>query len=150
MRSMKLLAPLLITLVACGGKPDAPTTPAAAEDEPAASDPALAACTAMLTRARGCDGYLPALVDMRIELDQPGGIAARAAEPGGRDALLAEAQTEWATDSTDANIQVSCTRLVADVPPEAVTEAERCNATASCDEFVPCSIALMRGVHGGR
>lgn len=148
MRSMKLLAPTLIALAACGGKADPATTPAATTDEPAAGDPALAACTAMLTHARGCDGYLPALVDMRIELDQPAGIAARAAEPGGRDEILAQAQTEWATDSTDANIQVSCTRLVADVPPEAVAEAERCNAMASCDEFVPCSIALMRNVHG--
>ena len=147
------LALSLATLAACGGTPASSTTPTGDEagkaDGPS-GDTALAACTAMMTRARTCDGYLPALVDMRIELDQPAGIAAQAAEAGGRDKLIAEAQTEWATDSTDENIGVACTQLAAGVDDAMVAEAERCNSLASCDEFVPCTVALMRTVHGGK
>ena len=89
------------------------------------------------------------LVDMRIELDQPAGIAAQAAEEGGRDKLRAEAEAEWAVDSTDENIGVACARLTAHVDAAMIDQAAACNASASCEEFVPCTISLMRVVHGG-
>src|SRR4051812_46532000 len=53
-------------------------------------------CVAMLERARTCtDDYLAMLVDVRVRLDHPAGIAAMDRDRG-RKSLLAEAHEEWA------------------------------------------------------
>jgi hypothetical protein len=148
-----ILSSLLLALVAgvaaCGGA-DAPasagtTTATQPEPEPAATP--RDTCVATFERQRECtDIYLPALVDARIANDVPAGIAAEAAEPGGRDALVATAQAEWANDSTDASISATCDGVLAEMPPEHVEamvgQASQCLAAEGCQAFVDCVIPM--------
>src|SRR5690606_8363595 len=125
-----ILSSLLLALVAgaaaCGGadKPASSSTTAGPQGNPAATDPSPRdTCVALFERQRECtDLYLPALVDARVENDIPAGIAAKAAEPGGRDEIMATAQTEWANDSTDASIGATCDSALAKMPPEHVEQ----------------------------
>lgn len=144
-----ILSSVLLALAACGGA-DAPapsgTTPTA-QAQPATAGTPRDACVAMFERQRACtDIYLPALVDARIANDLPAGIAARAAEPGGRDALVATARSEWANDSTDASISATCDTILAKMPPEQAEgmtgQANQCLATDACQAFVDCVIPM--------
>jgi hypothetical protein len=148
-----ILSSLLLALVAgaaaCGGA-DAParsgTTPTT-EAQPATAGTPRAACVAMFERQRACtDIYLPALVDARIANDRPAGIAAEAAKPGGRDAMIATARTEWANDSTDASISATCDNVLAKMPPEQAEgmagQANQCLAADACQAFVDCVIPM--------
>lgn len=150
-----ILSSLLLALVAgaaaCGGadKPaTSDTTAAGAQGNPAAASATPRdTCVAMFERQRECtDLYLPALVDARIANDIPAGIAAKAAEPGGRDALVSTAQTEWASDSTDASIGATCDGVLARMPPEQVEglmgQATQCLAADGCQAFVDCVIPM--------
>ena len=101
----KTLMSLAVLLAACGG-------PAAEEDstaaggetsgeETASAGSAHDVCVTAMTRERECqEAFLPALVALRVRLDQPAGIAERA-ESEGQEALMSEASTEYAADSTD-------------------------------------------------
>lgn len=148
-----ILSSVLLALVAgaaaCGGtsapaKADTTTTTQA---QPAPASTPRDTCVAMFVRQRECtDIYLPALVDARIANDLPAGIAARAAEPGGRDALMATAQTEWANDSTDASISATCDSVLARMPPEQAEgltgQANQCLTADACQAFVDCVIPM--------
>jgi hypothetical protein len=147
-----MLSSLLLALVAgaaaCGGsdKPAASDTTTTTQAQAAPATP-RDTCVAMFERQRACtDIYLPALVDARIANDRPAGIAARAAEPGGRDAMLATAQTEWANDSTDASISATCDDVLAKMPPEQsegmMGQANQCLAADGCQAFVDCVIPM--------
>jgi hypothetical protein len=153
--SRTILSSLLLAFVAgaaaCGGadKPaTAATTTTGAQGNPAATTGSPRdTCVATFTRQRECtDIYLPALVDARVANDLPAGIAAKAAEPGGRDEILATAQTEWATDSTDASIGATCDGVLARMPPEQVEgmtgQASQCLAAETCQAFVDCVIPM--------
>lgn len=137
------IAVLPLCSLACGAESPAETAPLQAPKAAASSGPDLAAsCQTSMVRARECtDEYLPALVDLRVRLDQPAGIA-QAAQSDGRDALLAQAREEWASDSTDQAIAATCERLAASVPPEdraqLASRVEACAAEASCADFVAC------------
>lgn len=148
-----ILSSLLLALVAgaaaCGGadKPATSSTAAGAQGNPAATPTPRDTCVALFERQRACtDIYLPALVDARIANDIPAGIAARAAEPGGRDELMSTAQSEWANDSTDASIGATCDDALAKMPPEQVEglagQANACLAAADCQAFVDCVIPM--------
>jgi hypothetical protein len=105
------------------------------------------ACVATFRRQRACgDVFLPALVDARIRLDRPAGIAAKA-QSDGRDALIAQARQEWAQDSTDPAIDATCDRMVGSVPPEAmqriVEQAQTCLAQSDCGGFVSCILPVI-------
>jgi hypothetical protein len=107
---------------------------------------------ATFERQRACtDQFIPALVDMRIRMDQPPGIAAKA-KSSGRDALIAEAKTEWAEDSKDENIAQACTQITTKTPPEklqqAVPQIKSCLAEAACDGFVSCLMPVIENMHG--
>jgi hypothetical protein len=103
-------------------------------------------CVAFFTRQRECRAeFVPALVDLRVRLDRPLGIAARV-ETEGRDAIVAEANTEYDGDSTDEAIAAQCQGIAA----EAAAEAESaqagfatCVEQADCASFVPCDLALL-------
>jgi len=144
-----ILSSLVLALAACGGA-DSPaesdTTPNTQPEAATAVTP-RDTCVALHERQRECtDVYLPALVDARIANDLPAGIAARAAEPGGRDALLATAEAEWADDSTDASISGTCDAMLAEMPPEQAEglagQATQCLATDACQAFVDCVIPM--------
>jgi hypothetical protein len=151
MRPIRLLSACLL-LAACGGAEPAPTT-ARATDQPSPevrssgqSDHDV--CVSLFQRQRACtDVYLPALVDVRIRHDVPPGIAASAAEPGGRDALIAQANAEWANDSTDPAIDATCNQLVASTPPDQLAgmreQATACIGAATCEAFVDCFLPVI-------
>lgn len=143
-----ILSSLLLALAACGGA-DAPATSGttATQAQPATAATPRDTCVAMFERQRACtDLYLPALVDARIANDIPAGIAARAAEPGGRDAMMTTARSEWANDSTDASISATCDDILAKMPPEQAEgmtgQANQCLATDACQAFVDCVIPM--------
>lgn len=142
-----VLASFLVLGSACGGKETPAESPQPPEDK-TASGPvdAQASCEAMFAKARECtDDYLPALVDLRISLDMPPGIA-QAAETEGRDALISTAREEWEADSQPANAAAMCQNIISKMPPEqSTTVAERTNACvseASCSGFVGCIMPL--------
>ncbi|MBP8808242.1 MAG: hypothetical protein KBG48_08690 [Kofleriaceae bacterium] len=150
MRSLLALALALApaALAACGGaeasSPQPTSTPAAAEGDAEA----VAACETFMARARDCtDDYIPALVDLRIELDLPTGIA-DFARTEGRDAVIAKAMEEWATDSQPAALAATCQKVTTSLTAEQ-REGQRAGATAclaqtACDAYASCAIELMR------
>lgn len=148
---MRAYAIPLILLAACGsssGPAKSSTTP---EPAPAATDPEMAAmCQSMFVRQRDCtDEFIPALVELRVRLDVPAGIAAEDQERG-RDALVAQAMEEWKTDSTDEAIAAKCQTIPAGIPPEQMeqmrAQVTECMAAEACDAFVGC----MMPIHEGR
>ena len=166
-----LVAALLSTVAACGkseksdgttsAKPTAaPAAPAAAPapapaPAPAAAQPAAtttisqADCEAFFARQRECtDAYIPALVDLRISMDRPAGIAAEAAKPGGRDAVIAQAKTEWASDSQPAAITATCQQILSSTPADKLAalapQAQGCMAQTECGAFSTCAVGLLR------
>jgi hypothetical protein len=108
---------------------------------PAPTPAQQASCVTLFERQRTCtESFIPALVDLRVSLDRPKGIAATA-KSDGRDALIAAALAEWKTDSTDASIAKTC----ASMPPGAVTpQMNTCLAASSCPAFSQCLVPLMR------
>lgn len=110
----------------------------------AAPSPAVqASCVKMFERQRTCTAsFIPALVDLRVSLDKPAGIAA-AVKKDGRDAMISAALEEWKSDSTDAAIATTCGSMPA--PRTAsLTSMEKCLDTANCQAFSECVIPLMR------
>jgi hypothetical protein len=125
---------LLSLLAACGSTSDAaPAHPAATSASP------HEVCVQMFQRQRSCtDQFIPALVDARARLDMPAGIAAQV--KADRAGVIAQANTEWASDSTDAAIEQTCTRITDD--PDVPT-AQSCLAKAGCDPFVSCIVPVL-------
>ena len=115
----------------------------AAASAPSAAN--QASCVKVFEKQRACtDSFIPALVDLRVSLDKPAGIAA-AVKQDGRQAMIASALEEWKTDSTDAAIAKTC----ASMPDKAqlataVASLEKCLGAASCQAFSECVIPLMR------
>ncbi len=110
-------------------------------------NPALkAACVKLFERQRACtDAFIPALVDLRVELDKPAGIAAKAKENGGRDALIAKAKEEWKKDSEDAAISARCEQMAASPKAAGMMDASaKCLAPSECSAFTACIIPVMR------
>jgi hypothetical protein len=137
-----LLLAALSSLAACGGSSERPAQPAARELT------LQEGCEAFFARARECrEPYVDQLVGVRIELDKPAGIAAKA-EAEGKAALVAQAQEEFEVDSQPAAVHELCTRVVAQVPPEQVdamrAQGEHCMSMADCDGFAACSVDINR------
>jgi hypothetical protein len=132
----------LALLTACEGSTD-PTAPAPTTESTAlAGEDATAICTSVITRQRECSGtFVPALVDLRIRLDRPAGIAARGSGDG-RAALVAAALDEWRADSTDQAIAATCSAVRGSAKSRSIdhhlVRAEDCLAQDSCDAFVSC------------
>ncbi len=104
---------------------------------------AQASCVKVFDRQRACtDTFIPALVDLRVSLDTPVGIAA-SVKKDGRDAMISAALEEWKSDSTDAAIAKTCASMPATRAP-ALTSMEKCLDAANCQAFSECLIPLMR------
>jgi hypothetical protein len=113
---------------------------------PAATTTTDESCRALMQRQRACGTtFIPALVDARVQADNPPGIAARAAEIG-RDALVAQAFDEWANDSKDESIDSLCDAIAQSISPpkdsELRSRASTCLAQEGCDAFVACATPL--------
>jgi hypothetical protein len=173
LRNVVIVAVGLALGVGCG-KPEAPKPAApkpaagapkalpAVEKAPALEDKAPVAvdkapsdpkeafqkvCLAAIDKKLACtDDYIPALVDLRVGLDFPSGIAAKASTPEGKAALVAEAKEEWKTDSVDPKRTETCAKHTGGMPPERLaklTEAgTACLAKTDCKEYVACMIAI--------
>lgn len=148
MTRIAIVSVLALALAACAGAEADPKTSAS----PASTTPpadAVAGCETFLGRARTCTAeYIPALVDLRVELDKPSGIA-EAAQTDGRDSLIARAHEEWAVDSQPDALHATCSGVAQKIPADQLqamqTEAERCMAMSACADFVACAIDLQRG-----
>jgi hypothetical protein len=109
------------------------------------SGPARDTCIKTFQRQRACTRqFIPALVDLRISVGKPHFMVEEAAKPGGRDALIEQALTEWKDDSTDASIAQTCSRMQAFRSPETVSAAESCLQASDCDGFVQCVMPLIK------
>ncbi|HUS31157.1 MAG TPA: hypothetical protein VMZ53_21755 [Kofleriaceae bacterium] len=135
------LALALAPLAGCASdtaqaKPAPTTVQASTADDP------KAVCVATMTRARECtDDYIPALVDARAQADAPPGIADAVKKD--RNAVIAEAKQEWATDSQDANIAAMCDKMAGASTPDELATAKDCNAKTDCKEYTSCSMPLF-------
>ena len=134
---------LTLTLAACGPATPPPNTPGPAPGVTAAD--AKAGCIKLREKQRSCTtDFIPALVDSRIKVDVPPGIAA-AAKADGRDALVAKAHEEWKQDSTDAAIAAMCEKMP--MPPNATPAhreaAAKCLAMDDCKAFVGCFLPIL-------
>ena len=111
----------------------------------AETDEAYDTCVAAFNRQRECtDEFIPALVDARVRADKPAGIAAKDKEMG-RDALVAGAREEWASDSTDEAIHATCTKITenqADGAPELIEKARACLRESECAAFSACAVEI--------
>jgi hypothetical protein len=145
---------VLVALPACAGSDNqaetANTSPPvetqAAEEE---TPDAKSGCVEVFVRQRDCtDDFIPALVDARIRLDVPAGIAERASAEGSG-AIITEAMAEWANDSQDAAIDGTCDGIVASVPAEALkpmlTASKSCLEESECSAFSTCIIPVIEG-----
>jgi hypothetical protein len=133
------LAPLAGGCASDAGAKPAPTT--TAQQASTADDP-KGVCVATMTRARECtDDYIPALVDARAQADVPPGIADAVKKD--RNAVIAEAKTEWSTDSKDENIAAMCEKMAGSTTPDEVTTAKDCNAKTDCKEYTSCVMPLF-------
>ncbi len=112
---------------------------------PAADPAAQAACVKVFERERACtDTFIPALVDLRISIDKPAGMA-EAAKKEGRERFIAVALEEWKGDSTDAAIAKTCAMISASPKaPAMVTASEKCVKADTCLAFTDCVIPVLR------
>lgn len=141
MRSIQLLSLVLVSALAACGSADATPVPATPQQTQAATintDRDL--CVAVLQHARTCtDQYLPTLVDARAAADHPAGIKDEVAKD--RAGVIAQAKQEWASDSTDANIEAMCARPMPHAA-ELREAATRCQAMSDCGEFSACLVPI--------
>ena len=145
-----VLTPVLAPVLAVGlalvapacGTSDAATPAAAAPRtaQPASAGDAKSLCVEVFTRNRTCtDQYIPALVDLRARYDQPAGIAAEVAAH--RDDVIAQAKTEWASDSQPAAIDATCTQIASSMGPgdqSQMAGAQACLEKQDCGAYTAC------------
>jgi len=148
LRSLSLCLALALVPAAAAGcaTHDADAKPAAATPKAATTgDDLQGSCVALMTKSRDCtDVFIPALVDARAAADQPAGIADAVKKD--RDGVIAKANAEWATDSTDAHIADHCSAMVANLTDEQkqdLAPAKDCLAKAACGEFVGCAMPVF-------
>ena len=109
-------------------------------------------CKRIFARKASCaDDYLPALLDLRVELNIPPGIGDEVKSKG-RDAMLAIAHTELARDTEPAQVDAVCESSATkaqQAPPEFVDklleQGGTCEATTDCKAFATCAVAIDRG-----
>ena len=144
-RSIQLALALALALAPIAGcaseTAQAKPAPATAANATTGDDP-KAVCVATMTRARECTAdYIPALVDARAQADVPPGIADAVKKD--RNAVIAEANEEWKTDSQDANIAGMCDKVAADASPDELATTKGCNAKTDCKEFTTCVMPVF-------
>lgn len=130
-------------LAACGGAAGAGGTGQTAGGDMDAT------CRESFARQRTCtDDFIPALVDARIELDLPAGIAAEGKKEGGRDALIKQAKEEWSNDSEPAAVAAKCAEMGPKVPAEQKAELQaahtKCLAISDCKAYVECVMPITK------
>src|SRR5688500_6690327 len=101
MRQLISIFALTLTAAACADTPVSKETEALVTKN-------QALCVKSFQRQRECTStFIPALVDLRVKLDKPSGIAG-IDKAEGRTALVEQAMKEWSEDSKDEAIQSNC------------------------------------------
>jgi len=145
----KILAGLVLAamgaLAACGGASAEQGNAAA----PGAGGDMEATCRDSFAKQRTCtDDFIPALVDARIEMDLPAGIAAEGKKDGGRDALITQAKSEWSKDSEPDAVAAQCKDMSGKVPAEQKAELQaahtKCLAISDCKAYVECVMPITK------
>lgn len=137
--SFLVLFTVVLVFGSCQSQPAEKTDQTMAPPKP--SD-GVAVCVASQTRARQCtEVFIRFLVEARVRLDRPPGIAK--ADADGRRALLESVKAEWANDSKDESIAIRCEALAKNAPPEMLTAVTRCLAEDSCDAYSQCYVAVL-------
>jgi hypothetical protein len=153
---------LAVLLAACGGTTEEGTEVTAegggtagtegggggeaAQEQPPPGPNPVEVCTNAMHKERECaDAFVPALVDLRIRLDNPPGTA-HAGRGRGRNRLLTQAHTEFQTDSTDERVTQTCGQFgqmpAAQTGPM-VTMMQGCLAETDCAAFVACDMRVQ-------
>ncbi len=137
MNRIVLAAAVVFALSACDRTETSPETAAVQKEQLA---DARGTCVKLFERQRACsEQYIPALVDVRRELDRPAGIA-----KANRAEVVSAAFAEWKDDSTDEAIAATCDRMAGALPAPAIGTAKGCIAMGPCGEFVQCVTPLVR------
>jgi hypothetical protein len=142
-----LVAALALLPAACGTSDAAAPPPVApAQAQPASTGTgngtgnAKAVCVDVFTHNRTCTAqYIPALVDLRAKYDVPAGIAAEVA--ANRAKVIAQANEEWAVDSTPEAIDATCTKITASLGAGAQSDMagiQQCLSIRDCDAYTAC------------
>lgn len=144
-----LLVVVAGSLLACGGAGGQQVTETAAGQQASGGADMEAVCRDSFARQRTCtDDFIPALVDARIELDLPAGIAAEGQKEGGRDALITQAKAEWANDSEPAAVAAQCKDMAGKMPAEQKAEVSaefsKCLASSDCKAHVECVMPITK------
>lgn len=135
------LAIAILVLAACGGA-DNTNKPSTTAKMSSGNDDTHALCVSFFQRQRECPEFIPTLVAKRVELDKPAGIAAEDTA-NGRDALVAKANEEWKTDSTDEAIGQMCDKILATPPAQAdIDDGKACMAQSDCQAFSTCAVDI--------
>jgi hypothetical protein len=151
MSRLSYLSALILAVAACGGPSHEAAKPAPPPAARTAAD-VVPMCKRIFARKATCaDDYLPALLDLRIELNLPPGIGDEVKSQG-RDAVLAIARSEFAKDSEPAKVDAVCESAATNAkqaPPERVDQlleqGSKCEATSDCKAFSACVVVIDRG-----
>ena len=148
MRSKLIVAAVAVS---CGGSQPAPAPPPAPAAHTAADLGPL--CRAHYAHEQTCaDAYLGALIDLRLELDQPPGIADEE-KTKGKPAMIELARTEFTRDTAPEKVDAICNAMAAKTPPDQVeplfTEGTHCAAMTDCKQFAACAVATERSYIAG-
>ena len=141
---------LLVTLtISCGGSQPAPA-PAPAAHTAADLGPL---CRAHYAHEQTCaDAYLSALLDLRVELNQPPGIGDEV-KTKGKPAVLELARVEFQRDTAPDKVEAICNAMAAKTPPEQVEplfkDGTHCAAMTDCKQFASCAVATERSYIAG-
>jgi hypothetical protein len=143
---------LILAVAACGGSSPPPAAKPATQPAAHTADDLVPMCKRIFARKETCaDAYLPVLLDLRVELNKPPGIGDEV-QAKGRDAVLAIAHTELASDTQPDKVAATCDGAAAQMakaPPERVRQlldqGGRCEAAADCKAFSTCVVEIDRG-----
>ena len=124
--------------------PQTPTGDAKASPVQSGAGAPSEVCIAVMHRTRDCENlYVPALLALRVRLDQPPGIAARFKEEG-KDAMLEAAHSQFSQNWSDEAIAQNCKALsdkAMDEQERIITPERRCLETTDCSAFTRCDLA---------
>jgi len=141
---MRLSRVLVLVLAACGGAKPAPA-PASAAHSAADLGPL---CRAHYAHEQTCaDDYLSALIDLRVELNQPPGIADEV-KIKGKPATLELARAEFQQDTAPAKVDAICNAMATKTPAAQVgplfKDGTHCAEMTDCKQFASCAVATER------
>ena len=147
MRSLLLLVAVTFS---CGGSQPAPA-PAPAATHTAADLGPL--CRAHYAHEQTCsDDYLGALLDLRVELNQPPGIADEE-KAKGKPAMIELARVEFQRDTAPDKVAAICDAMAAHTPAGQIdrlyNDGTHCAAMTDCKQFASCAVATERSYIAG-